>query len=160
MRYFKPDALAARILPAWLMWLALCPPAAQAAIYKWTNADGEVVYSQIPPPQGREAADRLRPPPPPAETPEAAQKRLKALEQRLDKQRKARQQAGKKDEKAAERARIRQHNCEAARSNLSGLETKTHPLVPDGHGGMRRMTAPEREQKLEQLRADVDKYCG
>jgi hypothetical protein len=44
---------------------ALYAGAASAALYKWTDAQGHVVYSDLPP-QGNVKSEQLRGPPPPA----------------------------------------------------------------------------------------------
>ncbi len=117
MRYIKDTAGSGKFAAILAILALLAPPAADAATYKWRDADGNVVYSQIPPPDGR-ATQRLKPPPPPPE-PATAGKQLQDLRQRLEDHREDR---GLDADKAREQARqkeVQRQNCEHARNNWS-----------------------------------------
>jgi len=158
MRYIKLTAGSSEISRILALFLIFSPLVASAAIYQWRDADGTMVYSQIPPADGR-AIREVKPPPPPAESPEQAQQRLQNLRQRAEDDREDRRLAAEKAAKAASKDEILRKNCEGSRRNLQQLEQKNRPVVSDGKGGMRRMTPAEREQKLEQYRRDVKKFC-
>ncbi|RMG38266.1 MAG: hypothetical protein D6720_01615, partial [Gammaproteobacteria bacterium] len=90
---------------------------------------------------------------------EAARERLDALKKRLEAQRKQRQEAAEKAKSSAiKRAALRQ-NCENARTALRELSYKINPLIADGKGGYRRMTAEEHDAKVRELREKESKYC-
>ncbi len=140
------------------LMLALFPALATAQVYKWRDAEGNMVYSQTAPPGGA-PSETITPTPAPSKASDAARKQLNALKKRLDDQRKQRGEAAKKAEQEEKKQAALRENCTRARASLAELEYKTNPLVPDGKGGYRRMTAEEHDAKVRQLRQDQDKYC-
>ena len=91
---------------------------AQAALYKWTDAQGRVVYSDQPP-SGNVKSEQLRGAPPPA-NPNAA----KELAQRDAEFKKRQDDAAKADAKATkDRAASAEHaeNCAQMRAELKQL---------------------------------------
>src|SRR3569833_3541914 len=98
---------------------------AQAAMYKWVDAQGKVQYTQTPPPAGQFKA--LKPGPPPSQSPEEAEQELQARVQRLDvllKERDAEKKA--KQEKAAQQTQ-RDALCEQAKTLLVVLQNHPGP---------------------------------
>ena len=92
--------------------------AVHAALYKWTDAQGHVVYSDQPPP-GNVKTEQLRPPPPPA-NPNAAKElaqRQADFQKRQADAAKAAEKAGKEEATSAERAEA----CANARGQLKQL---------------------------------------
>ena len=108
----SPTALAVALLAAFVAG------GASAALYKWTDAQGRVVYSDQPPP-GNVKTEQLRPAPPPA-NPNAA----KELAQRDAEFKKRQDDAAKADAKATkDRAASAEHaeNCTQMRAELKQL---------------------------------------
>ena len=97
--------------------LALCATHALAVVYQWQDADGSMVYSQLPPGDGRPVRE-VSPPPPPATRPEQAEQELEQLRQRARQRIEQRQRARDKDiaERAA-RKTARPHAKTCARSS-------------------------------------------
>jgi Skp family chaperone for outer membrane proteins len=60
-----PSALGAALLLAAAALLLLAAPAARAALYKWTDANGRVIYSDQPP-NGNFKVEAINGPPPPS----------------------------------------------------------------------------------------------
>ncbi len=97
---------------------ALLAPAAAAALYKWTDAQGRIVYSDQPP-QGNVKTEQLRAAPPPANASaakELAQKQAE-FEKRQGDAAKAAEKAGKERTNAAQLA----ENCAQAKGQLRQL---------------------------------------
>lgn len=135
----------------------ILPLSGQAAMYKWVDDQGNTVYSQVPPPDGRSTRE-VAPPPPPAE-PEASQRQLNELRQRLNDAVEDRElQAESQAEQATERQQ-RRENCEAARYNLQGLQQSARQLVRSGDGDYRRLTPEEIKTKTEQYQKIIDQDC-
>jgi len=131
-----------------------------AGIYRWVDDQGNVVYSQTPPPDAR-PAEKLRPPPPPAEDPQTARQRLNEQLETLEKS--AEERRKKKERLAKEKARQeqRQKACEIARKNLETLSTRPpNSLFKTGDGEYRRYTIEELEQKKAEMRKAIEKYCN
>lgn len=130
-----------------------------AKTYRWVDADGNVVFSQMPPPADVTADEiNIRQRLPEKRTDEAQQKLTDELvsdeDAKEDAELAADEQA-KKDREAA----IRQQNCKSAQRNL---EVYSGPVVrkykmPDGSLG--RLDDNERERRIEEARAAIEEYC-
>lgn len=102
--------------------LSLAAPA-HAEVYKWTDGQGKVHYSDQPPTV--EALTIKSTPSGQAVTTREATQALNAREQDYQKRRKDAEDARAKAEKEAEQARIRRENCDRARNNLDNLQNKS-----------------------------------
>lgn len=140
------------------LMLALFPTLVTAQVYKWRDAEGNMVYSQTAPP-AETPSETITPAPAPSEASDAARKQLDALQKRLDDQRKRRNEAAKKAKQEEKKQAALRENCARARASLAELEYKTNPLVSDGQGGFRRMTVEEHDAKVRELRQNLGKYC-
>ena len=116
---------ACRAVLAVLVLAVLASPVA-AATYKWTDANGRVVYSDLPP-QGNVKYETIGGPPPPANPnalQELAQKDLDMKKRQLE--------AGERDKKAdeARTALIKKtEQCQRAESNVRQLAAAQVALV-------------------------------
>jgi hypothetical protein len=108
----------ARLLAACLAAACVAAAPASAALYKWTDAQGRVVYSDQPPP-GNQRSEQLRGPPPPA-NPNAA-KELAQREADYRKQQSDAAEAAAKAAKARENAGQIAENCTQVRNQLRQL---------------------------------------
>ena len=98
--------------------LAPCAGGALAALYKWTDAQGHVVYSDLPPPTNVKS-EQLRPAPPPA-NPNAAKElaqRQAEFQKRQADAAKAADQTGKAQATSAQHAEA----CANARGQMKQL---------------------------------------
>ncbi len=129
----------------------------QAAMYKWVDEDGQTVYSQTPPPSGQ--STRIKPPPPPAETPEEARQRLNQRLQKFEDKAEDKELAGQKEAKDEELAEVFKRNCAAAQNNLFFLESNPRKLVGQPDGSYVRITEEERQQKMQEAREQVERFC-
>ncbi len=142
------------------LYLLLLPAIALAGVYRWTDDQGNVVYSQTPPPDGR-PVERMAPPPLPAEPPHAARKRLERIHKRLEESAKARQRRKREAAKTDADAARRQQNCRAARENLERLTNRpSNTLYRVGENDYRRLTPEERRQRIEKMRKIVKENCN
>ncbi|HXR57509.1 MAG TPA: DUF4124 domain-containing protein [Casimicrobiaceae bacterium] len=136
---------------AWSLLAATLATGAQAALYKWTDAQGHVVYSDQPP-QGNVKTEQLHGAPPPA-NPNAA----KELAQREADFRKRQTDAAKSEAKAGkERSDSAQHaeNCTQARGELKQLSETQTPLYRYTESGTRQTLDDEaRNREREKVAA-------
>jgi hypothetical protein len=120
-------------------------------VYKWTDAQGHVVYSDQPPPTSIKS-EQLRAPPPPA-NPDAAKElaqREAAYQKRVTDAAAARATAEKTRTAEADRA----HGCELAKANLLQLADQATPIARYGADGQRStMSDATRAQERERLTA-------
>lgn len=118
------------------MVIGLAPAqAGLAAIYKWIDAEGNVVYSQTQPPGGR-----------PAE--EVKQRNYGQSE------------AAKNTAKQAEREDRIEKNCETARANLSLLETQAKVTLKDADGNAYVLEEVEKQEKILEAQSAIERYCN
>ncbi len=140
-----------------LIILAGLATGSQAGMYKWVDEDGQTVYSQSPPAAGQ--STRIKPPPPPAETPEEARQRLNLQLQKFEDKAEDKELAGQKAIKEEELAEVFKKNCAAAQNNLFFLESNPRKLVGQPDGSYVRLTEEERQQKMQEAREQVEKFC-
>jgi hypothetical protein len=125
-------------------------------IYKWTDVDGSVHYSQIPP-NDRESR-MLKGAPPPSTDPEEARQHL---QDQVAKMEKNREKTGEEDlDKQREilNAKIRKDNCKIARNNLQNLEMAggRRYMV---NGEVVRLTEEERQRRMGEANDQIAEYC-
>jgi len=105
---------------------ALLAMPAAAALYKWTDANGHVVYSDQPPP-GDVKAETLKAPPPPANPNAVKDMAAKDLELK-----KKRAEAADKDKKAETQradANKRAEQCQRAQLQVRQLSAEQVPIT-------------------------------
>jgi len=134
------------------------PLAAQT--YRWVDDQGQVVYSQTPPLDGRNATIIQAPPPPPAGSAAQAQQRLDAFKQAEEEKRLQQGEAEALAKRETEVAEIRKKNCEIGRTNLGLLQTRPpNTLFRFADGSTKRFTAEEHAAELEKAQKIVDENC-
>ena len=127
---------------------------AQAAVYRWVDARGQVHYSQTPPAKG--AYRLLDPPTPTVFTPD--RKAISEFLQAADERESAEQ---KQRELAAETKRTDVGLCTEASKRLEYLESRTPRrfFVTDANGESSRMTEEQWEARKRETQAIIAKSC-
>ena len=131
---------------------------ALAEVHKWVDENGTVVYSQTLP--SAVPSETVRPPPPPAEDPEAAQAALQEQIDRLDKARVSRQTTGAVEAAGQKQKAEDEKACAEARDHLAKLEQRPQVLLVEADGSSRRLDYEELEAKRAEARAQVEEFCG
>ena len=134
---------------------------ASAALYKWTDENGIVVYSQTPPPSGQAKVIRTAPGPDLEQRRQAAEALRSTVEQTQDAAT-ARAQAReeKKQQQAQDNAlQTRAKSCEIARKNLATLENLGlgRLRMPDGQTVF--LSAEERAARMQETRTQIEQFC-
>ncbi|HTT07476.1 MAG TPA: DUF4124 domain-containing protein [Gammaproteobacteria bacterium] len=134
----------------------ICVGQATAEMYKWVDENGQVQYSQSPPPGGK--AETVEPPPK-VDTEQAVEE-LKAKEKGFDDRRKAEAKAAETDAKKEQDAAAKQKNCEAAKSNLEGMEAAPQKsFKTDAAGNRVRLTDDERQKTIADMKKIIARDC-
>jgi Domain of unknown function (DUF4124) len=146
----------ALVIPAALAFL-LCAAAAQAALYKWVDASGTVVYSDQPPPGGIKSEIVTAPVAPPS-NPNA----VKDMANRdLEQKKRLAQQA--QDEKAADKARVDENRkreaCSQMRSGLRVLQSGDPLYRIDENGKRVDMDDAAKAKERERLEGEIRERC-
>ena len=130
-----------------------------AGMYRWTDDQGNVVYSQQPPPDNRESK-RITAPPPPAESPESSLERSRELNEKLNAIQEDRTKAKQERLKAKAEKKERQTRCDNARHDLKMLtERPSNTLYRIGDNEWKRFTQEERSEKIDQLNKVIKENC-
>jgi len=131
---------------------------AQAAMYKWVDGQGNMQYTQTPPPAGQ--FKELKPGPPP-QAPEEAERQLQQLLARQRESAKQRETAAKDQEADEHRQAQQDQLCEQAKKRLAVLESRPGPRLGVVENGavVRRMDEGERQTKLAETRKIIAESC-
>ena len=130
---------------------------AQAAIYKWVDANGDVHYSQTPPPPGV-AGETLQPPPPDVDT-ETATKQLNEQERQFEEFRKQRDEQADKEAQAAVELALQQKNCQMAKDRLASYERRPNINFVQEDGSRVRATEEERQAEIKKSEDMIQEFC-
>ncbi len=134
----------------------LMPSLSTAEIYKWVDDDGKTNYTQLPPPSGYES-EIVREPSSPAVAPAPT---ATELQDRYEEEQKDRENDAAVTGQEKKNADIRQLNCDAATRNRASLELGGNRLYKTADGEYLRLTGEERQQRIDQAKEQIKKYCG
>ena len=139
-----------------MLLTGLNQPALAMKIFKYTDTDGNVAYTDNKP--ANMAAEEFRPIAQRV-SPEAARKQLDELTQRA-------RSAGQNRELLASSAaaseaeeKRRQENCAQALKNLDILNTSPRVQTTDAQGNLFYLDDTAKQAKTAETRAQVDEYC-
>lgn len=141
-----------------LIFLAL-PLASQAQMYSWKDANGKIHYGDRPPAEKQSQARKVQGAP--SETGDVAAARKTSAERQFDereKQAKA-EESGKKPPEDPAQAKVREENCQRARSNLAALESGQIRFSTNAKGERIALDGAVREAELARARKSVDDWC-
>lgn len=134
--------------------LLLVPVLAQADVYRWVDASGQVHYSEeVPAPYTGERIDT--PPPPPV----SANPHLDQVKNYASASAKARQKQEEEGTKAREEKQQAKVRCDAARGRQAFFNDQRRIAMPDGNGGYRTMSDDEYEKELKENDRAVAEHC-
>lgn len=133
-----------------LLLLVALPVLAQATVYRWVDASGQVHYSQTPPPEIGAEPQRIRTVPASPSAPAAARPEAKSPP------------AVAKPAAAEVDLEARAKRCSEARERIAYLEAKTARRlgVEQPDGSLARMTEEQFEERLKAAREAVTGNCG
>lgn len=133
--------------------LALAPHA-HAELYKWTDAQGKVHYTDQPPTVSAQTIKNSATGQ--AGTTTQATQSLNAQEQAYQKRRKEAEDARAKE---AEQSRIARENCDKARKNLDALNKSSRVYTTNAAGQRTYMDDAARAGALANSQKAVSEFC-
>lgn len=133
---------------------AVLAPVSLAGMYKWTDEDGNTVYSQLPPPEGEYERLDVRTAPP--SSGQSAQGGSSAAESILQD---AEESEKQKDIEAqqAKAEELRKQNCEAAKQNLQVYTV--YRRVRDEQGNVKVLEDEERQKLIQEAKDQIAEFC-
>ncbi len=146
-----------RIFSQSIFILLLIAQPANAEVHKWTDANGNVHYSQIKPNDTN--TETVAPPPKPAVDPDIAAEKLN---ERVETNRKAEQEkyiTDQKEEHLKQQEAVQKQNCRAATQNLKLYRSYGRVRVKETDGSYTRLSEEERQQRISDMKEKVKEYC-
>ena len=139
-----------------LLLLALPFQLSVAAMYKWVDAEGNVVYSDKPPPGAEtEVIDKKSY----GVTDEEAQEQLDSLNEKAEVIKEERDIKNDVASQQAERNETIKKNCEIARSNLALLTSQARVTLKDEDGNDYFLSDEDKQTKTLDASSNVERYC-
>ena len=138
--------------------LTLATAGANAAMYKWTDQNGNVQYGQFPPTGIQAERISASGTTHKVEVPDgkSPQQRLQELEQ----QQKQQEEEAAEGRGAQRRKDLRQQNCEIAQKNLGVLKESGHHRVRLPDGTVTYLTDEQKQQRIDQANQQVKDNCS
>jgi hypothetical protein len=134
--------------------------AAQA--YKWRDANGQIQYSDTPPPPGAKDVQQLRKAggtSASASTAGAQSKSLAEQDAEFRKRLATKQEEDAKQLKAQQDEQVRARNCEQARGQLASLESGGRMVRFNEKGERITLDDADRGQAILEARKNVEGWC-
>lgn len=138
------------------IFLLLAMNPASAAMFKWTDANGNVQYGQHPPAGAN--AEYLKAAPEPkagAQATPSLQEQVEALDKRLAQE--AEQKA--KEAQKEQDAENRKINCQNAKNNLEQLNLGGHRLTQLPDGSYERLDEKQKQAEIKKNQQAVKDFC-
>ena len=137
---------------------ALLQSPARSEMYKWTNAAGEVQYTQVPP-SGGVKIEKIQGAPPPADDPDKINEKLQNEVDAMNETRTRQEEASKEKNLREEIDAAYEKNCISSRNNLAKLQEggRKRYLTPDG--AVIHLSEEERQQRINETKDQIDKFC-
>ena len=137
---------------------ALLQSPARGEMYKWTDASGEVHYSQVPPPGGIKT-QIIQGAPPPADDPDKIIENLQNQVDAMDKT--VTQQEGKAKEQSLRKEidEAYEKNCIASRNNLASLQEGGRKRYLTADGQVIHLSEEERQKRINEAKDQIDEFC-
>jgi hypothetical protein len=151
-----PLRLRATVAIALAVAAALAVAPAAAALYKWTDANGRVVYSDQPPP-GDAKAEVVKPVAPPA-NPNAV-KEIASKDAELKQRQSQRAEQEKKEEKARADAARKEDLCTQVRGQLKTFDSGAPMYKFNDKGDRVYLEDADRQKEAERLKALQKQHC-
>ncbi len=146
------------VIWALLVFATASPAADSQNMYKWTDDQGEVHYTQFPPP-GRKA-EKLHTAPPPAQSSEGNENILRKQVETMEQQNKEQLQGAKDAKQWADIQKIRRSNCETANKNLVNLQRGGNIRYMGPNGEVIRLTDEERQKRTDEANKQIKENCN
>lgn len=138
-----------------LLVLASLSGLASAEIYRWTDANGQVHFGERPPADVQ--AESVKPPPPPALSPDLGSELRSQFKQRQADYTSNRQASREAAANAAAEAAERAKNCAQSRAAIADINKFMNKRMFDSNGNY--IESDARQAKLNKARESVEYWC-
>ena len=138
-----------------MIGLLLISTSAFAGVYKWTAADGEVIYSQTPPPYGTdyEYVEDVT-----ESAKSSSRQSVGDIQKQLGEAKAQRDEQILEQKRMAESNQVMQENCTQAKQNLANLTSRGQVTIKEGDM-YRKLDENERQAMIQETQAAIDEFC-
>lgn len=145
-----------------LLLLTIISVDATAEIYKWIDRNGNIVYSQSPPPADANSlkAPEISSPPDNGGTADKAVEAIINSENEARNRRETRQQLKKDNQAKKARQKQMRQSCKKLRNNLETMKSKAHLYIEESDGNNRFLSEKELSQKILDAEQQIQNYCS
>ena len=134
---------------------------AHAGVNKWVDSEGNVHYSDAPPPEVKTETVRNISGKGQTEAPASySPKSYSEREAEMKKSRLEKEEAAQKKAQEETNAKAKQANCEAARQSARSLEEGGRIYTYDESGERSYLDDAAREQRLTEVRKSISEFCN
>lgn len=128
-----------------------------AGVYKWTDENGQVHYSERPPEESGQV-ERVAIDPAPKSSDEGKE-RLNQYKNDLDTMMKEKDKEKAQQDAEKNQNEIKKKNCESARNRLKQLNAHAKIFYKDDSGKENYMDEKQRSEEKQKAQSRVDKWC-
>ena len=139
-----------------LLLIAVSSQHIRAAMYKWTDEEGNTHYTQEPPPGGIEG-EIIKPPP--KVKPDALEDEISKQQKFLEESQKDREKIRDDKSKQEEEIARKQADCDNARKRLESYQRPRVNAVNED-GSRSRVTEEDRQSEIIKIQKYLDENCG
>jgi hypothetical protein len=159
MKDTNTSSVSSRLLVASLcISAALLQTPARGEIYKWTDAAGEVQYTQVPPPNGVES-EEIKGAPPPADDPDKINEQLQKEVDAMDESIAEKENKTKEEDLRQEIDAAYERNCAASKNNLAKLQEGGRKRYKTADGQVMHFSEEERQRRINEAKDQIDEFC-
>ena len=130
----------------------------QQTIFKWTDEQGQLKYSELPPPAGVPYEMVRKPSGPSSGVVQPGPDLVKEQERKAAEE--AAKQKEQEEQAQKEAGDVRAKNCEIAKKNVQVLQGESPVVKTDAKGNKAPLDAEQREAELKKAQKDQDYFCN
>jgi len=135
-------------------FIGLLPLATQAAIYKWVDENGKVVYSQQKPQNTKTEKIKVN-----TRVPDNSSTYNKPSLKKNEDNKSASNNKPDTDNKSEKSPKERAQSCKRAQDNLRKLVSRGRIRLKDGEGNIKYMSEEEKQQRIKREQDRVKENC-
>lgn len=133
--------------------------AAADQVFKWTDSQGHVHFSQTPPPSTTAGVQQLNVNAPPPD-PQSLQNQQSLIQAQQDQQKKAKDAADKADKPDPQAEKLKQIECDDLRTKLAALQQQGRAATVDAQGNVTYLDDAARAKQEQDIQDHLSKNCG
>ena len=128
-------------------------------VYKWTDSEGHVHFSQTPPPSTTAGVQQVNVNPA-APDPQSLQNQQDLIQAQQDQQKKAKEAADKAGKPDPQAEKLKQIECDDLRTKLASLQQQGRAATVDAQGNVTYLDDDARAKQVQTIQDQLAKNCS